>query len=122
MPARGRRFAGGTRSPIQLVADGAQAASPTPTPRREIRPAVGGHQAAKAVSALQTAMPPAEQFLAGPQVGDAAQGHADDGVEHGERGSQQAHLGVVQVKLPAHGFDQRAGDVAIVEVEDVDEE
>ncbi len=100
------RFAGATKSPIQLVAVGAQAASPIPTPRRDtISIPKLVTKAAKAVRTPQMIMPPPRETFAAPNIGDPAEGDSDDGVEDGERRAQQAHLRVIQVELLAHGFD-----------------
>ncbi len=117
------RFAGATRSPIQLVAVGAHAASPTPTPSREtISPPKLVTTAASAVSDAPDHHASAEQPFAAPQIGHAAERHADNRIENRERRAQQSHLRIVKVKLLAHRLDQRAGDVAIVEIQDVDKE
>ena len=52
----------------------------------------------------------------------APEGHADNGIDPNEGAGDKADLAVVEMKLLAHRFDERAGDVAVVEIEDIDGE
>jgi len=65
---------------------------------------------------------PCEEFLAAGGIGEATEGHADDGVNPDEGAGEEADLRVVKMKFLAHGLDEGSGDLAVVEIEDVDGE
>ena len=72
---------------------------------------------------LQAARPERDQPAAVPDVGEAAERDAEDGVEDGEGGAvEEADLrvGDAEVGLDALGEDRE--DLAVEEVEDVDED
>src|SRR5262249_13701377 len=64
----------------------------------------------------------AEDALTGELIAQAAEGHADGGVEQGERGAQRADRRVAQPPLPADRLADRAEDRAIEEVDQIDGE
>ena len=65
---------------------------------------------------------PCEEFLAAGGIGEATKGDADNGVNPDEGAAEEADLRVVKMEFLAHGFDQGSGDLAVVEIEDVDGE
>src|SRR5208282_2126152 len=65
---------------------------------------------------------PGQELFAAGGIGDAPQGDADDGVDPDEGAAEEADLRVGEVEFFAHGLDEGAGDVAVVEIENVDGE
>lgn len=63
-----------------------------------------------------------EQFLARPRVGDAPERDAYNSVDPNEDPAEEADLRICEAELFTHGFDKGPGGVAVIEVEDVDEE
>jgi len=58
---------------------------------------------------------PGQELFAAGRIRDAPEGHADNGIDPDEGAADEADLAVVEVELLAHGLDERAGDVAVVE-------
>src|SRR5580704_31611 len=65
---------------------------------------------------------PGEELFAACGIGDAAEGDADNRVNPDKSAAEQANLRVVKMELLAHRLDESAGDVAVVEIENVDGE
>ena len=61
-----------------------------------------------------------EQFFSAASIGEASQWQADDSVEQCEDGGDPAELRVREMKFATDRFRQRAGNMAIVEINDVD--
>ncbi|MDQ1387515.1 MAG: hypothetical protein QOF56_969, partial [Acidobacteriaceae bacterium] len=53
---------------------------------------------------------------------DAPEWHAENGIDPNEGAAEKTDLAVVEMELLAHRFDERTGDVAVVEIEDIDGE
>src|SRR4029077_20972859 len=65
---------------------------------------------------------PSQELFAAGRVRDAPEWHAKNGIDPDEGAAEKADLAVVEMKLLAHRFDERAGDAAVVEIEDIDGE
>src|SRR3984893_3706684 len=65
---------------------------------------------------------PGQELFAAGRIRDAPEGHANNGIDPDEGAADEADLAVAEVELLAHGLDERTGDVAVVEIEDIDGE